>query len=1013
MIADAVLQFGEEHGWTEEESRAAAALAHVRRELRNRGMLDEEDAPQQATEAVKTDKAGHHYCTEPGKGRVPCPQDAAPSPHHSRVHKVLARVKEGKVGQAAGWTAAKYKQVMDTRGGRAWKWVEHRLTVLLRYTQRLALQAARERGKSEEDVERTARIMAIIDLAGTFGTAFVGGLVGSAFGPVGVVAGKTIGSATPSWSVISLMYSTARNPAATLRTARKAVLGQLPQLPGHDKAAKKNEGTESVIENIELYGAILDRLEQFRGDEESKALYESMLATSVDVLADTEGGEPLDPMEVIQLADDAYEAFLMEMGGTESVEEPPDEPDPLAPLFNRGNATEAGFTGEKKVMVRGKEQTWYYRDGRRIANPNKKESAPRAKKSAADKPKVPTIGVDETHAKLAAGEMSVEDLAGQKWKKADWQALSKKLGDTRKSGTVAQLQDRIRDALKPKEGGGSPTDKLTALSALAKEAKGKGGYAGLSGEQKAAVKAFVAEHPELAQLMAEAHQASKAGSGTGGAAKPKPEGKAKPGDKGEFSPPELSDEGRRVVQMYERSGDISIPDSQFLAAFDGLESLPRGQLVAIAEEIEMVGTRSASRSKLAKSIKDRAIARRGATKRAKLIDRPNAASTESKPPEPGFSGVDANGHHWENGVQVAKPEETPASGEPQPSEPEGQDLDWLDDGVGSYMDDDWGFSDPVYDGSSVANEPGDAGSIYASEVTAEDRPYLTKEFAAKLKGAVKEHSNASLDDAWPAGGRGHWMGADQWDDIRQELGMSGPEFRAMAGALMKTGVIAPGGVIQKDRAEREFGRDRIEEMGLIPIKQGQSMGGGATNTEYDGYINGFRIMRGGEYESGKYEGSAGGTEPASSQSQSSPPPEPKKPRKPRASEPKSSPAATTPTESPEYRQKKIARAVHDAIQDARDTYSIPDARMDAVFKKVREHYPEATKEEIHQVIRAENAAGRVNLTPRNKYEHDYPGEDLSIPMAGGRNIDMVGQVSSSSLHPHSTKALGPLEKAES
>lgn len=45
---------------------------------------------------------------------------------------------------------------------------------------------------------------------------------------------------------------------------------------------------------------------------------------------------------------------------------------------------EKAFTGEKQVSVRGKQQTWYYRDGKRVPGPNSKQAA--AKKPAAAKP---------------------------------------------------------------------------------------------------------------------------------------------------------------------------------------------------------------------------------------------------------------------------------------------------------------------------------------------------------------------------------------------------------------------------------------------------------------------------------------------------------------------------------------------------------------------------------------------------------------------------------------------------
>src|SRR5258707_843869 len=70
---------------------------------------------------------------------------------------------------------------------------------------------------------------------------------------------------------------------------------------------------------------------------------------------------------------------------------------------------EAGFTGQKQVTVRGKVQTWYYRDGRRVPGPKKEEPA------KGKKEKAPKLTVDQAHEivkqHLAAGKV---DAAGAK-----------------------------------------------------------------------------------------------------------------------------------------------------------------------------------------------------------------------------------------------------------------------------------------------------------------------------------------------------------------------------------------------------------------------------------------------------------------------------------------------------------------------------------------------------------------------------------------------------------------------
>ena len=142
----------------------------------------------------------------------------------------------------------------------------------------------------------------------------------------------------------------------------------------------------------------------------------------------------------------------------------------------------AGFSGEKKVMVRGKEQTWHYRDGKRIAAPKEGDGkekgkgkdeggkgtqgkgdkpAPKGGKGAADKPaprgkalkvekpKPPTVDeLREAITKFAGKPVTPEDARAlaekiKLMKLDDIKALRSKLGQTKGSGTKQKLADEL------------------------------------------------------------------------------------------------------------------------------------------------------------------------------------------------------------------------------------------------------------------------------------------------------------------------------------------------------------------------------------------------------------------------------------------------------------------------------------------------------------------------------------------------------------------------------------------
>ena len=125
--------------------------------------------------------------------------------------------------------AAYLDGTLDRAGGKAYRFAkaavraaEQGMAVVMKRTQAVAAQAARERGLPDDHVARVGRVLAAVDFAASFGlskgtAALTGGnpLAGFAAGML------------PSASVAYLAYSTARDPRATLRAAAKYVRGEL------------------------------------------------------------------------------------------------------------------------------------------------------------------------------------------------------------------------------------------------------------------------------------------------------------------------------------------------------------------------------------------------------------------------------------------------------------------------------------------------------------------------------------------------------------------------------------------------------------------------------------------------------------------------------------------------------------------------------------------------------------------------------------------------------------------
>jgi hypothetical protein len=100
--------------------------------------------------------------------------------------------------------------------------VEKPLMAAMATTQQLARQAAYERGMSDSQVDVLGRVLAAADFAGGYATAAAGYAVGGA-------VGAKVGSFMPSASVVYLAYSTARDPQATWRAAKRLVRARLAQ----------------------------------------------------------------------------------------------------------------------------------------------------------------------------------------------------------------------------------------------------------------------------------------------------------------------------------------------------------------------------------------------------------------------------------------------------------------------------------------------------------------------------------------------------------------------------------------------------------------------------------------------------------------------------------------------------------------------------------------------------------------------------------------------------------------
>ncbi len=158
------------------------------------------------------------------------------------VSGVIDRVPGGKVIKALGAGAVKVFHA-----------VEKPMMAAMATTQQLARQAAYERGMSDAHVDVLGKVLFVADFAGGYGGAALG------YVAAGAVGGK-VGSFMPTASVVYLAYSTARDPMATWRAAKRLVRAKL-QTAG--RAAGAVGG--AVAKGVSAAAAGLERVSDLTG----------------------------------------------------------------------------------------------------------------------------------------------------------------------------------------------------------------------------------------------------------------------------------------------------------------------------------------------------------------------------------------------------------------------------------------------------------------------------------------------------------------------------------------------------------------------------------------------------------------------------------------------------------------------------------------------------------------------------------------------------------------------------
>jgi hypothetical protein len=233
--------------------------------------------------------AGAHTTHEQDTAAASQQHDSAPAEEKGRFAKAAGAIK-AKLQKSAGGRA-----VLAMGKGGMWLFhkIERPLLYAMHKTEEVAVAAARERGFSDEATAKLKRNL----LAADFFAGYITG--GAALAIAGPVAGK-IAAVMPSVSVAYLAYSTAKNPLATWRAAKKVVANTFTR--GATVHESEQERTRITPE---LAGSIADRID--RSDVDS----EWWTACFHAALAHTLG----DVAKAVELADAAVEAMPTEPQG--------------------------------------------------------------------------------------------------------------------------------------------------------------------------------------------------------------------------------------------------------------------------------------------------------------------------------------------------------------------------------------------------------------------------------------------------------------------------------------------------------------------------------------------------------------------------------------------------------------------------------------------------------------------------------------------------------------------------
>jgi hypothetical protein len=200
-------------------------------------------------------------------------------------------------------------RALDTKIGRTVMAAEHKLAIAAHKTREIAREAATARGLDADRAERLGRILAIADFAGGW---IAGGATAAVAGPL---AGKAVSLTLPTASALYLAYSTARNPLATWKAARKAIgsMSVSPVGAAKDfKAAWKGEQHHSLESWLEMLYAsesdpghtdaesdaavrLADLLSNADDPDTVTALFLAALANTGHATAALEATESVDP----------------------------------------------------------------------------------------------------------------------------------------------------------------------------------------------------------------------------------------------------------------------------------------------------------------------------------------------------------------------------------------------------------------------------------------------------------------------------------------------------------------------------------------------------------------------------------------------------------------------------------------------------------------------------------------------------------------------------------------------